>query len=293
MAVSKPGDCFAPRPSFRHMPRELPPFIAELRSRYTFLHFPPELRLVIYEFLFSELSQRKMPPILEYHLCTKAYEVTSRFQRMLGHPSIPVFTGILRTCRQVHNEALPLLYDHASLVAYLRPAGNELEFGPGVLRQLGLAKSLVVSISMAFPCQFAPKVVTGPRKRRASWNGSSSIGARNPVTGPPSPPVRARLNSWAGPAPDKMCFLQYLKRLGALLQSFHHGANLRRLDIIIDNKDASLDPQKVNSILGLMASRLRVRPGCIVTLHLDGRVMNLLGLQSALRVTRFLDQIQP
>lgn len=293
MAVSELGDRFAPRPSFLQIPTELRPFIAELRGRYTFLDFPPELRLVIYEFLFSDLSQREFPPIVDYHLCTKAYEVTSRFERMLGHPSIPVFTGILRTCRLVHNEALPLLYDHAKLVADLRPAGNELEFGPGARRQLGLVKSLVMNISMAFPCKFAPKVVTGPRTRRASWNGSSSVGANNSLTGPPSPSARARANSWTGAAPAKMCFLQYLKRLGALLQSFHNGANLRRLDIIIDNKDASLDAQKVNSILGLMESRLRVRPVCIVTLHLDSRVKNELGLHSETRVSGFLDQIQP
>lgn len=287
------GDRFAHRPSFLQIPTELRPFIAKPRRRYTFLDFPPELRLVIYAFLFSELSRRELPRVIEYHLCTKAYEVTSRFQRLLGHPSIPVFTGILRTCRRVHNEALPLLYEHAQLFTALRPAGNELELGPGVLRQLGLVKSLVMNISMAFPCKMAPKVVTGPRKRRASWNGSSSTGAKNIVTGPPSPPVRARANSSAGLAPDQMCFLQYLRRLEALLQSFQNGAKLRRLDIIIDNKDASLDPQKVNSILDLMASRLRVRPGCIITLHLDPRVMNQLGLQSALRVSRFLDQIEP
>lgn len=293
MPEPEPGDRFAPRPSFLQIPTGLRPFIAELRGRHKFLDFPPELRLVIYAFLFSELSQRELPPSVGYHLCTKAYELTGRFQRLLGHPSIPVFTGILRTCRLVHNEALPLLYDHAKLFADLRPAGNELELGPGVRRQLGLVKSLVMNISTAFPCQFAPKVVTGPKTRRASWNGSSSIGAKNPVIGPPSPSVRARANSWTGSGPDQMCFLQYLRRLEALLQSFHNGANLRHLDIIIDNKDASLDPQKVNSILGLMASRLRVRPGCKTTLHLDWRVVILLGSESALRVSRFLDQIQP
>lgn len=293
MLGPKSGDRSAHRPSFPQIPTASRPFIAKLRGRYKFLDFPPELRLVIYEFLFSEVSQRKISSVVRYHLCTKAYEITSRFQRLLGHPSIPVFTGILRTCRQVHNEALPVLYDHATFVADLRPAGNKLEFGPGALRQLGLVKSLEVNISMSFPCKLAPKVGTGPRARRASWDGSSSIGAKNLVTGPPSPPVRARANSWAVLVPDQMCFLQYLRRLEALLQSFHNGANLRRLDITIDNKDASLDPQKVSSILGLMESRLRVRPSCIVTLHLDGRVMFQLGSEGVLRVSRFLDQIQP
>lgn len=251
--------------------------------RHTFLGLPPELRNMIYQFLFSEFSKRPSPPVLEYHFCNKTYEVTKRFQRLVGVPSIPVLTPILRTCRQVYHEALPVLHDHGMVLASLRPATDAIDLSRGIGRVLRLARSLELHISIAYPCQLAPNPEWNDapsvmsKTRRKSWNGQPSAGSGSTSADSSRQSMRARSNlkSWSGPTHEQMCFLRYLQRLRALLRAFNDGANLSRLTIFIENTDHRLTYGNLTSLIEVLQSRLRVQQDCIVSVQLDPQAQSM------------------
>ncbi|KAG6354992.1 hypothetical protein INS49_004073 [Diaporthe citri] len=244
-------------------------------SEPTFLDFPPELRLVIYELLFLPLVGRH--PIVEYHICDKTYEVTTNVGRFRGPPTFTGLTSILGTCRQVHKEAQPLLCDYATFIVSLRPGSNPLNLSSDAARLLPHAKTLELNMSISFPCQFAP----------------TTEETEPPCTDAPRPSTRTRRKTWASPAPakkpPKICLTTYLRRLESLLGAFDHGGNLRRLDIQIDNLDRTLNRDTMDIILSHMETRLKVRENCRVEMHLEWHSWYLV---NHWRVARFLDEIQ-
>lgn len=266
------------------------PFLVALR--------PPELRAMIYEHLFSELPTRQKPPVIEYHLCDKTYEVTTRFQRMTGQPSIPGPTSILRTCREVYEEALPLLYQQAKIVVTLRAAPYSLDLSGSIAKQLRLVGSLELIVSSSFPCIFpphpegndTPKVVTRPR--RASWNGQPSSREENVVTKSPKPsiPARTRRQYWESFMGLGWQQGAYRRRLDALLGVFSNGCKLKHVTIFIENMEYRMDPVSLDTILRRMEARLRVPQDGFVALHLDQMAEPLV---TSIQKARFLVEIQP
>lgn len=275
---------------------------AYLASERTFLGIPAELRLIIYEFLFSPLAGHRHPSLVEYHFCDKTYDITEDIARFRGQARrYNGLTAILRTCQKVYDEALPLLCDHANfiIVASLRPASSPLEISSSAGIQLAQAKTVQLEISLSSPCQFAPTFEetnhpsTASRTRRASWDGESSVGTSNLTTGAPKPFAKTRRKSWACPPPIKMptqmCLKTYLHRLESLLEGFNHNKKMRSLDIKIDNTDRRLNDQSIDTILSHMGARLRVKDKCRVELSLDRCAWSLV---SHLRIARFLHDIQ-
>lgn len=259
---------------------------------------PTEMRVKIYRHLFSELSARQRPPVLEYHCCDKTYEVTRRFQRMIGQPSVPRLTPILRTCKAVYDEALPFLYQQAMMVVTLRAAPYSLDLSRGIAKKLRLVGSLELIISSSFPCVFpphpegndAPKVVTRPR--RASWNGQSSSRAYNTVTKSPKPSIPAwtRKQYWQSFMSPEQHHEAYKRRLDTLLGGLSNGRNLKRFDVVIENMEYRMDARSVVGVLRLMEERLRLTQNCFVMLNVDQISEPLVPLLAKIN---FLDHIQP
>lgn len=268
-----------------------------LRSKPSLLDISLQWRLMIYELLFSPLARRHRN--VEYHFYDKTYEVTANVRKFRDRSTKKGRTAILRTCKRFHDEALPLLCQHANFIASLRPAFNPLDLSSHAGKLLAHAKKLELNISIAFPCQFAPTIEeteppsTVSTKRRGSWNGGPSDGPNSSTTEAPKPFTRARRKSLASPAPTKMphemCFTTYLRRLESLLGAVNYGKSLRLLHIQIDNLDRSLNAQNMETILSHMEARLRVPETCRVVVHLERDAYYLV---SHIRMVRFLDEIQ-
>lgn len=262
-------------------------------SEPTFLGIPPELRLMIYELLFQPIVRRH--PIVEYHLCDKTYEVTADASRVRGPRRLTGLNSILGTCKQVHREASPILYNHVTFIVSLRPGPNPLGLSSDAARLLPRAKTLELNVSISFPCQFAPTTeeTEPPSTVSATWNGGPSVGPNGPNTDAAKPCTRTRRKTLANPAPAKMpprlCLTTYLRRLESLLGAFNYGENLRRLDIQIDNLDRSLNGETMHFIFGHLETRLRVRENCRVEMHLEWYSWYCV---DHWRVARFLDEIQ-
>lgn len=265
-----------------------------------FMGLPGELREMIYEYLFSELARERNPPPVEFHLCDKTWEITGDGSRLLEKPRTAGLTSILRTCKQVHEEALDSLYDGANVpevVVCLRPASEPLDLTFAASNLLAHTKKLRLKISMSYPCQSTqhfldadpPSAAT--TTRRASWNGEPAVGDIDIFTGrkAPGPFKMIRRHTWAGPAPTRMCFVTYLSRLEALLQSFKYGRNLTRLQLLIEDKEWRLDGQSIDTILRRMDARLRVRKECRLTLRLSGSAQTLVNIP---QIADFLYSIQ-
>lgn len=263
-----------------------------------FMGIPKELRLMIYEFLFSELARRPNSPPVKYHFCDKTCEITTNAGRFLGHRRMAGLTSILRTCRKVHEEAITSLYDSANIpriIVGLRPASASLDLPCAAGNLLAHAKRLKLNISISFPCQStqqsgkARPPVAATTTRRASWNGWPSVGTKDSTTEAPRPSTRTRRKTWAGPVPTRACVVTYLRRLEALLHAFKYGKKLTHLDIYIENTERRLNAQSIDTILRHMEARLRVGTKCLLMLHLCPSVRTLV---TDLQIARFLDEIQ-
>lgn len=256
----------------------------------TFLGIPPEVRLEIYNHLFSDIAASLGPRLLfEYHFCDKTHEITMDTHRFLGGARTTGITPMLRTCKTILKEALSFLYNHARFVVSLRPSANPLDLSRGIGTQLAQAKSLALTISVAFPCQSFPNSEVKTRTRRNSWDGGSSVRPNDPAADAPGSSARTRSKSWDGPAPTRMCFITYLRRLDALLEAFNHGENLSGLIIFLVNTDGRLTAQSIELILRHIEAGVRVGRKCHVVLYLD-RLTEPLVRQD--RIGRFLHWIQ-
>lgn len=259
-------------------------------STATFLSIPAELRLATYNHLFSDIAATLGPRLLvEYHICDKTHEVTIDINRFHGQVRTTELTPMFRTCKTFHEEALPLLYNHVKFIVSLRPSEKPLHLSPVIRDQFAHAKLLALTISVAIPCQSVPNSEVKTRKRRNSWDGGSSVTTNDPARDAPGSSTRTRSNSWAGPAPTRMCFITYLRRLDALLQAFNHGENLRVLAIYVTNTDQRLTAQDIELILRHIEAGVKVGKKCYVVLYLDRQTERLVSHD---RIGRFLHQIQ-
>lgn len=259
-------------------------------STATFLSIPAELRLATYNHLFSDIAATLGPRLLvEYHICDKTHEVTTDINRFHGQVRTTELTPMFRTCRTIHEEAQPLLYDHIKFIVSLRPSEKPLDLSPVIRDQFAHAKLLALTISVAIPCQSVPNSEAKTRKRRDSWDSGSSVATNDPATGAPGSSTRTRSNSWHGPAPTRMCFIAYLRRLDALLEAFNHGENLRVLAIYLTNTDRRLTAHCIELILRRIEDGVKVGKKCYVVLYLDRQTKRLVSHD---RIGRFLHQIQ-
>jgi hypothetical protein len=82
---------------------------------FPFLKLPPEIRIMIYDLLLVRRSKRQLYNTLLHE------KTTQRKVQMSSHGwhhnqtrsrSLPICSSILKVCKQVHHEALPVLYSH-------------------------------------------------------------------------------------------------------------------------------------------------------------------------------------
>lgn len=267
-------------------------------ARLRFLTIPPEMRLKIYEFVFSDILLR-LPVTsrtIEYHFCEKTFEVTTDLGRCRAQRRTPSLTPILRTCRLVYREAEPVLYDQFRFIARLRPNSNPLNLSRDVSDRLAKASTLELHISNdTHRCQVLPRRPwddpprARDRTRRGSWDGGSSLVWVDARNHPRWASKRGRRPSWSGPATEYTMATRYAERLGALLDALDHGKNLKHLDIFISDSSENFDARHIEGILRHIEARLRVRLKCAVTMQVDRFVERLV---SHVRIATCLFEIQ-
>ncbi|KAI1082102.1 hypothetical protein F5B20DRAFT_47305 [Whalleya microplaca] len=113
------------------------------------LGIPVKLRLKIFETLFTDLIEDlpdNLFAVFEIYDCI--YDHTANYVGRDGRRCRSGLTPILSTCKQIHTEALPVLFEHAEIVVSVTCANNQrrgdIRF-PGSCRYFGYARHLKVN----------------------------------------------------------------------------------------------------------------------------------------------------
>lgn len=218
-----------------------------------FLGIPPELRLIIYEYVLlamtPKLSWRSR--YIDVRFCCKTYEYkphtnTRRRQRSTG------LMTILHLCQKIRYEAEPLFYAQFMFVVNIKPHLTPLDLFGDVGYRLSHARTLDLFISNATStCSlltYHPEHdlrSVSRKRRRESWDGGSSLEWEIGRTHPRTAFQRTRRKSWAGCAPP---WRSSLDRLDALLDFLNLCRSLRRLHILVSGVKDTLDDRVVRGI---------------------------------------------
>ncbi|POS73544.1 hypothetical protein DHEL01_v208061 [Diaporthe helianthi] len=278
---------------------------ANHHSRTTLEGLPPELRLIIYKYHFSDMidtmKTTSREPFIRYHFCDKKYEIVQdldRFREKMRSQRFLAFVCVGPLFRQ---EAEPVLYDYFTFSVSLRQHWTPLDLSEGDRYMLSHASKLQLHLTNDYICRIVPTQPWGKEQslyrkvRRGSWHaGSASLLDKRSAFGEMLV-ARPRGGSWSGPAPMP----PYIDRVDVLFDALGRGIYLKSLIISISDFDheqdngaigRQLDRRIFDRMLSHIEARLSLNPeNCVAILHLHRRIGHLLSTQ---RVRKFLFEIQ-